>query len=240
MSNPTGTTYLQANPNYVWADGDVYEIPQTDTIEAAAAGAAFGGLGVVNQPHQLLLNKINYLKQQSVQASSDIAPAGWYKIEDTDQNLGAIQLIVQWGSITQSGPLPPPTPVFVNGVLITPIIIGTLTVTYSIPFPTAVREIILGAGSQVRREFRSGSSLWRRHECLPGDLAAGPDAGGHRVGGYRLDRILRHFLLVCRWILKHSCGQPHKLRFLNRALRALCARRRLLCSLCARRRFAIV
>jgi hypothetical protein len=61
MANPTGTTYLSANQNYIWADGDVYQIAQTDTVEAAGTGASFGGLGVANQPHQMLLNKIQYL-----------------------------------------------------------------------------------------------------------------------------------------------------------------------------------
>lgn len=61
MSNPTGTKYLQANSGYVWADGDVYEIPQTDDVEGAASGASFSGLGVENQPHQKLLNKIQWL-----------------------------------------------------------------------------------------------------------------------------------------------------------------------------------
>jgi hypothetical protein len=103
--NPTGTVYLQANPNYVWADGDVYEIPQTDTIEAAAGGASFSGLGVVNQPHQLLLNKLGWLKRQSVQATSKVGASGWYKFADQDNNLGLITPIVQWGSIVQSGPI---------------------------------------------------------------------------------------------------------------------------------------
>lgn len=61
MANPSGSTYLQANLSYVWANGDVYEIPQTDTTEGAATGASFSGLGVDNQPHQLLLNKIQWL-----------------------------------------------------------------------------------------------------------------------------------------------------------------------------------
>ena len=61
MANPTGTTYLQANAGYTWMEGDIYEIPQTDQLEGAATGASFSGLGVVNQPHQVLLNKAEYL-----------------------------------------------------------------------------------------------------------------------------------------------------------------------------------
>lgn len=61
MSNPSGSIYLQANNSYAWASGDVYEIPQTDTTEGAATGASFSGLGVDNQPHQILLNKAQWL-----------------------------------------------------------------------------------------------------------------------------------------------------------------------------------
>lgn len=61
MSNPSGSVYLQANNSYAWAYGDVYEIPQTDTTEGAATGASFSGLGVDNQPHQVLLNKAQWL-----------------------------------------------------------------------------------------------------------------------------------------------------------------------------------
>jgi hypothetical protein len=61
MPNPTGTSYLSANQNYAWADGDVYQIEQTDAVEYAAPGASFGGLGVENQPHQALLNKIQFV-----------------------------------------------------------------------------------------------------------------------------------------------------------------------------------
>jgi hypothetical protein len=99
MANPTGTTYLTANPSYVWADGDVYEIPQTDELEGAATGASFGGLGVENQPHLFLLNKINYLKQNLVQATSDVGVNGWYRLTSQDANLGRINIIEQWGII---------------------------------------------------------------------------------------------------------------------------------------------
>ena len=73
MSNPTGTVYLQANAGYVWTDGDVYEIVQTDEVEGAATGAAFSGLGVDNQPHQVLLNKINYVHAHQLTDEANIA-----------------------------------------------------------------------------------------------------------------------------------------------------------------------
>jgi hypothetical protein len=100
--NPTGTTYLTANPSYVWADGDVYEIVQTDELEGAATGASFSGLGVENQPHQFLLNKINYLKQNLVQATSNVGTSGWYRIVAQDANLGKINIVEQWGMILAS------------------------------------------------------------------------------------------------------------------------------------------
>lgn len=102
MSNPTGSTYLTANPSYVWADGDVYEIQQTDQAEGAASGASFNGLGVENQPHQFLLNKINYLKQNLVQATSNVGVSGWYRIASQDANLGKINIVEQWGMIPAS------------------------------------------------------------------------------------------------------------------------------------------
>jgi hypothetical protein len=99
LSNPTGSTYLSANPSYIWADGDVYEIQQTDQAEGAATNASFSGLGVENQPHQFLLNKINYLKQNLVQANSIVGVNGWYRITSLDANLGKINIIEQWGII---------------------------------------------------------------------------------------------------------------------------------------------
>jgi hypothetical protein len=109
--NPTGSTYLSANQNYIWMDGDVYQIAQTDTVEGAGAGASFGGLGVANQPHQQLLNKLQYLynhlqtDEGNISAlealfgliSSDVE-AGWLKVGASD-SLGLIQIIWQWGVI---------------------------------------------------------------------------------------------------------------------------------------------
>ena len=142
LSNPTGTVYLQANPNYVWADGDVYEIVQTDTIEGAASGASFGGLGVVNQPHQMLLNKLGWLKKQSVQGTSDVGSSGWYQFADVDQNLGQISPIVQWGQIVQSGPVSD-TGTGPGGGPGNSQLQGTLTVTYPIAFTTAIWSFII-------------------------------------------------------------------------------------------------
>ena len=135
--NPTGIVYLQANPNYVWADGDVYQIPQTDTIEGAASGASFSGLGVINQPHQLLLNKLNWLKKQSVQATSDVGASGWYKFSDNDANLGLIKPIVQWGSLTQSGP------VMIQGGGPGQVFGATFTVTFPISFSAAIWQFTM-------------------------------------------------------------------------------------------------
>jgi len=122
MANPTGTTYMQANNNYVWQNGDVYEIVWTDMVEGAATGASFAGLGVANQPHQILLNKVNLLQRKQLQDEGNIAALqafiqlissdigisllgqlagqeGWLKVGSNDVNLGEIQLIWQWGTI---------------------------------------------------------------------------------------------------------------------------------------------
>lgn len=122
--NPTGSTYLSANLNYVWQDGDVYLIPQTDTVEAAGSGASFNGLGVANQPHQQLLNKTQqlHIKQLADEATlaslesffesfqSDLGAAGWIKIADTDTHAGPIELILQWGFSPVPPFLAPPPP----------------------------------------------------------------------------------------------------------------------------------
>jgi hypothetical protein len=111
MANPTGTTYLIANLFYSWTDGDVYEIPQTDTVEGAATGASFGGLGVDNQPHQVLLNKVQYTRMKQLADeenmaalqtweglfTSTVGQSGWYKVGVQDSNRGQISIIEQWG-----------------------------------------------------------------------------------------------------------------------------------------------
>jgi len=117
MANPTGSTYLQANLGYTWADGDVYQIPQTDQVEGAATGASFSGLGVENQPHQLLLNKIQLIHSKQLTDETNISalqtfaalftstvgPSGWLKIGSQDTVRGQIQIILQWGVINLIG-----------------------------------------------------------------------------------------------------------------------------------------
>jgi hypothetical protein len=118
MANPTGSTYLQANTGYTWADGDVYEIVQTDQQEGAATGASFSGIGVDNQPHQILLNKIQYThaKQlvdeiniaalQAFEAlfTSSIGYSGWLKVGLQDVTRGQIDGILQWGQVQFPAP----------------------------------------------------------------------------------------------------------------------------------------
>src|ERR1700756_5142753 len=65
MPNPNGG-YLQANSGYVWADGDVYRIDSLDQLEGYATGASFNNLGVINQPTQILLNKIQYTHSRQI------------------------------------------------------------------------------------------------------------------------------------------------------------------------------
>jgi hypothetical protein len=118
MANPTANNYLVANSSYTWTDGDVYEIAQTDQQEGGpAAGASFFGLGVDNQPHQILLNKIQYThaKQiideqniallQAFQAlfTSSLGVNGWIKLGVQDTRLGLTEIIIQWGRISLLG-----------------------------------------------------------------------------------------------------------------------------------------
>jgi hypothetical protein len=149
VSNPTGSTYLSANQNYVWADGDVYLIPQTDQVEGAAAGASFGGLGVANQPHQKLLDKLNYLHAHqltdesniaALQAlvgliSSDVGPNGWIKTGAIDTVLGTIQFIMQWGFVDNFGVYTDAQPAQGQQPQRVP-------VTFTIAFPNAVWTFI--------------------------------------------------------------------------------------------------
>lgn len=113
MANPTGTTYLQANLSYTWSDGDIYQIPQTDTVEGAATGASFNGIGVENQPHQVILNKVQLTHTKQLVDETNIAiiqafdalfvssmgTSGYIKLGTTDVNLGLIQPIYMWGQV---------------------------------------------------------------------------------------------------------------------------------------------
>jgi hypothetical protein len=124
MANPTGNTYLAANTSYTWVDGDVYEIVQTDQVEGGTPGvtsgsgaASFSGLGVENQPHQLLLNKIQYThtKQLADEVNitnlltfmnlftSNVGTSGYLKAGAQDVNRGQIDLIFQWGTLNLIG-----------------------------------------------------------------------------------------------------------------------------------------
>ncbi len=96
---------------------EIYEIQQTDSVEGAAPGASFSGIGVANQPHQQLANRTAFLKgRQDVnigniatllafmgEFTSLLAANGYLKIPVTDINLGERIAIIQWGSFFPSG-----------------------------------------------------------------------------------------------------------------------------------------
>ena len=159
MPNPTGTTYLSANQSYTWADGDVYKILQTDEVEGASSGASFSNLGVDNQPHQVLLNKIELLHKNLLadeatlaeiaaqQFTSSAGVNGWISIGSDDVNLGLIRPILQWGTISL---LPyaatPPPPSF--------------TFNFPITFPNAVWLLAAALqASNVGSKFLNGVTL---------------------------------------------------------------------------------
>jgi hypothetical protein len=117
MPNPNGGN-LTEDPDYIWSDGDVYEISQLDTVEGAAAGASFDGLGVLNEPHQILLNKAKALKVQQLTNVTNIGilqafaamfsglmgPNGYLKFGVNDINKGLIQYVIQWGFVNYGAP----------------------------------------------------------------------------------------------------------------------------------------
>jgi len=137
MANPTGG-FLIENSAYVWHDGDVYQIAQGDTAEGAASGASFSGLGVDNQPHQTLLNKVKFVKGRQDNNIANIAALqsfaagfvsslkanGYLKIPLTDVSRGPVIAVIQWGyyALAQQN-----------------ILADTqFVVTWPIPFPNAI------------------------------------------------------------------------------------------------------
>ena len=111
---------MTENTGYVWTDGDIYEIVQTDQQEGAAIGASFGGLGVDNQPHQLLLNKVklthtkqlvdegNIAALQAFEAlfSGSMAQNGFLNVGVNDATRGLINYTAQWGLVDFGGSQP--------------------------------------------------------------------------------------------------------------------------------------
>jgi len=110
--------YLTENQSYTWSLGDVYEIGDTDEVEGAGTGASFGGIGISNEPHQVLLNKAQFLRKNQVideaniaalqtfvaQFLSLLAATGYIQIPVNDVNLGAQVAIIQWGSAMFASP----------------------------------------------------------------------------------------------------------------------------------------
>ncbi|MBF6569054.1 MAG: hypothetical protein IVW54_09275 [Candidatus Binataceae bacterium] len=90
---------------------EVYEIQATDTVEGAATGASFGGIGISNQPHQQLANRTALLKQRqdtnlanisalqtfTAQFRGSLQGNGYLEIPIIDVARGAVVAIIQWG-----------------------------------------------------------------------------------------------------------------------------------------------
>jgi hypothetical protein len=90
---------------------EIYEIQQTDSVEGAATGASFGGIGLSNQPHQQLANRTAFLKGRQDTNIGNIAALqafiagfagslqtnGYMKIPIADVERGSVIAIVQWG-----------------------------------------------------------------------------------------------------------------------------------------------
>ena len=102
------------NPSF--AANEIYQIQATDSVEGAAIGASFGGLGLSNQPHQQLANRTALLKQRqdtniakiaAIQAfvagfTGSLGQSGYLKIPLVDLSRGSISAVVQWGSFSLS------------------------------------------------------------------------------------------------------------------------------------------
>jgi Putative tail fiber protein gp53-like, C-terminal len=98
--------------NAEFTANEVYEIQATDTVEGAAAGASFNGIGLSNQPHQQLANRTAFLKQRQDSNIANIATlqafiagftgslqqSGYIQIPIADINRGSVIAIVQWGN----------------------------------------------------------------------------------------------------------------------------------------------
>ncbi|MHB8383329.1 MAG: gp53-like domain-containing protein [Candidatus Binataceae bacterium] len=90
---------------------EVYEIQATDSVEGAAAGASFGGLGISNQPHQQLANRAAFLYGRQNTNISNISALqafmagfagslqsnGYLTIPIADISRGAVVAVIQWG-----------------------------------------------------------------------------------------------------------------------------------------------
>jgi hypothetical protein len=163
---------LQANNGYAWTDGDVCQIPQTDTVEGAATGASFSGLGVENQPHQVLLNKIQLTHTKQLLDETAIAtlqnfvgaftsalgPSGWLKLGVQDVSKGFQQAIVQWGVValstvptTYSFPIAFPNACFI--VIAQPLVIEDIPGVFDVP------GIVNLTAAPSRTQFTMAASL---------------------------------------------------------------------------------
>src|SRR5208282_1878050 len=99
-----------------FTSNEVYEIAITDPCQGAGVGAAFGGLGIHNQPHQQLANRtaflygrqntnianINFILAFLARQTSRMI-AGWSVTPVTDVDLGTINVVRQWGYVNLAG-----------------------------------------------------------------------------------------------------------------------------------------
>ena len=98
---------------------EVYEIQATDTVEGAASGASFNGIGLSNQPHQQLANRTSFLFGRQNTNIANIATLlgfmgqfagslqanGYLTIPINDINRGSVVAYVQWGKLAPGGGL---------------------------------------------------------------------------------------------------------------------------------------
>lgn len=147
---------------------EIYELMSTDPVEGAALGASFGGIGVDNQPHQQLANRTALLNNHRVTDEGNIASLqafvalftgtmgqnGYMKLPVADTNLGQIQYVIEWGTVSVIGQSGPSLRNAVNAV------------SFPLPFPHACvwanaqwqvsPNTTPGTGSGIGGAFRAG------------------------------------------------------------------------------------
>ena len=123
---------------------EVYELQQSDQVQGQAVGAAFGGIGNDNEPHQQLANRTAFLKGRQDTNIANIGslqsfvalftglmgPNGYLKIPYNDVSKGLIELIIQWGVIVVAGQA--------NSAIVN----ALLTQNFPIAFPNACQRLL--------------------------------------------------------------------------------------------------
>lgn len=115
MANLTDSPQV-TNPPAGWVQNEIYKMDGADQVEGAAVGAAFGGLGVDNEPHQQLANRTallcNLIQSIGLGFQGAIGANGWIRFPVWTSPTQQTMFTLEWGSA--SGNVPPTDPVTVH------------------------------------------------------------------------------------------------------------------------------